>query len=249
MNWPASCAAVIPCLNEAPAIAEVVGAVRQHLPTVFVVDDGSKDNTSALAKAAGATVLRHAVPRGKGAALRAGWQRAQECGFEWALAIDGDGQHCAQDIPKFLSAAERTGAELVVGNRMDNPSAMPWLRRRVNRWMSRRISKLAGLRLPDSQCGFRLMNLNLWAKLPVTAMCFEIESDVLLAFARHARALEFVPVRVIYKDEQSKIHPLRDTVRWFRWLRKAQRQISSEQALKPLSESFLSVRREPQQLA
>jgi len=217
MNCSLRCAAVIPCLNEASAIGGVVSRVRHYLPVVFVVDDGSHDNTGELAAAAGAKVLRRSVPSGKGAALRTGWRHARECGFDWALTIDGDGQHAAEDIPAFLEAAERTGAKLVVGNRMVDPKGMPWLRQRVNRWMSRRISALAGTALPDSQCGFRLMDLNMWADLPVTANRFEIESDVLLAFAVSGCRIEFVPIQVIYKSEQSKIRPVRDTFRWFRW--------------------------------
>lgn len=217
MNCSSNCAAVIPCLNEAAAISGVVQAVRNYVPAVFVIDDGSQDNTSTLAKRAGAEVLRNERPSGKGAALQTGWNQARERGFEWALTMDGDGQHAAEDIPAFLDAVERTGAELVVGNRMANPEGMPWLRRNVNRWMSARISRLAGLCLPDSQCGFRLMNLQAWSDLSVTATGFDIESDVLVAFAARGYAIRFVPIRVIYKAEQSKIHPVRDTIRWFRW--------------------------------
>lgn len=217
MNCSLNCAAVIPCLNEAAAIGDVVRRVRQYLPVVFVVDDGSQDNTGELAAAAGAKVLRCSAPLGKGAALRTGWGHARERGFDWALSIDGDGQHAAEDIPAFLEAAERTGAKLVVGNRMGDPKEMPWLRKRVNRWMSRRISALAGAALPDTQCGYRLMDLNTWAELPVKANHFEIESAVLLAFAANGWRIEFVPIQVIYKSEQSKIHPIRDTFRWFRW--------------------------------
>jgi len=221
MNWTTQCAAVIPCLNEAGKIVEVVDAVRRSVPTVFVVDDGSRDGTGALATEAGAEVLRHEVPRGKGAALQAGWELARQRGFEWALTMDGDGQHSAHDATKFFEAAERRGAELVVGNRMGNPTGMPLVRRWVNRFMSKRISALAGITLPDSQCGFRLMNLESWAALSVEARHFEIESEVLLAFARQGRRVEFVPIEVIYKSEQSKIHPVRDTVRWMRWWRNA----------------------------
>ena len=220
MNCPLHCAAVIPCLNEAASIASVVRAARQHISDVFVIDDGSLDKTGALAREAGAVVLQHGQPRGKGEALRTGWKHARECGFEWALTMDGDGQHDAKEIPVFLDAAARTGAELVVGNRMANAPAMPWLRRNVNRWMSKQISKLAGVSLPDSQCGFRLMNLQTWSELPITAARFEIESDVLVAFARRGCAIRFVPIRVIYKAEQSKIHPVRDTIRWLQWWRR-----------------------------
>lgn len=243
MNWSTRCAAVIPCLNEASAIADVVSGVRRFVPSVFVIDDGSQDNTSALAKEAGAEVLQHGTPRGKGMALQTGWQYARERGFDWALGLDGDGQHSPEDIPSFLDAAGRAGVELIVGNRMENPKSMPWLRRIVNRWMSKRISTLAGMRLPDSQCGFRLMNLDTWSKLRVTAKCFEIESDVLLAFALRGLPIEFVPVQVIYKTEQSKINPVPDTVRWFRWWLGARQRISKGSALRPLTKAALGIQR------
>jgi glycosyltransferase involved in cell wall biosynthesis len=232
MNWTTQCAVVIPCLNEAVGIGEVVLSVKRFVPTVFVIDDGSQDSTGAAAKKAGAEVLRHELPRGKGVALQTGWAHAKKRGFRWALAMDGDGQHSAEDIPKFFESAERTGAKLIVGNRMEKPEGMPRLRRLVNRWMSERISALAGILLPDSQCGFRLMNLETWATLPVSAAHFEIESDVLLAFATRGCSIKFVPIEVIYKSEQSKIHPARDTVRWIRWWWRAQHHFASPCDLK-----------------
>ncbi|MDB6023716.1 MAG: hypothetical protein JWQ04_3573, partial [Pedosphaera sp.] len=183
----------------------------------IVVDDGSNDATAALATQAGAEVLRHQRSRGKGAALNTGWQRAVERGFSWALAMDGDGQHLAADIPTFLSEAVEERADLIVGNRFGNPGAMPWLRRAVNQWMSRRLSRAAGIPLPDSQCGFRLMRLGAWSRLNLQAEHFEVESEVLLAFAAKGFAVRFVPVQTIYGTERSKIDPVRDTWRWFRW--------------------------------
>ena len=223
MNWTNDCAAVIPCLNEAATIGAVVTAVRRHLPRVFLVDDGSSDATGALAKQAGAEVLRHDHARGKGAALQTGWHEARRRGFRWAMTLDGDGQHSPDDIPGFLERADQTGASLVVGNRMANPGTMPRLRRWVNRWMSGRISRATGCALPDTQSGFRLMNLDEWAALPTTTAHFEVESEILHAFARAGRRIEFVPIQVIYGTERSKIHPLRDTVRWFRWWRQARK--------------------------
>jgi glycosyltransferase involved in cell wall biosynthesis len=221
MNWPVQCAVIIPCLNEGAAIGALVSAIRPQLPQVLVIDDGSTDDTAGVAARAGATVLRHATALGKGAALQTGWKWAHERGFDWALTLDGDGQHSPQDIAKLLNCAENTSAELVVGNRMQAAQNMPGLRRFVNRWMSRRISIRAGRDFPDSQCGFRLIRLDAWAILPIAAAHFEIESEVLLAFARTGRRIEFVPIQVIYKTEQSKIHPLRDTIRWFRWWEKS----------------------------
>jgi glycosyltransferase involved in cell wall biosynthesis len=190
---------------------------------VWVVDDGSTDDTAKEAAVAGAFVLRHAVPRGKGAALQEGWQVARRAGFDWALTLDGDGQHATEDVPAFLEFVERTGARLVSGNRMDNTGRMPTVRRLVNWWMSRQLSRVAGIALPDTQCGFRLMNLSAWAALPVKASHFEIESEILIEFARAGHRIGFVPIQVIYRDEHSKISPLRDTIRWFRWWQQSRR--------------------------
>ena len=214
---------MIPCFNESARIAEIVSGVRRHLPTVVVVDDGSTDGTAQHAVRAGAEVIQLSGNTGKGVALQAGWQWARERSFIWAFALDGDGQHATEDIPAFLACVEKTGAPLVVGNRMGHAEKMPWLRRQVNQWMSRRISNLAGTPLADSQCGFRLMQLEAWSRLPLQACHFEIESEVLLAFARAGLAIEFVPVQVIYRAERSKIHPWRDTIRWFRWWRHARK--------------------------
>ena len=223
MNWPAECVVVIPCLNESATIANLVQAVRSYLPTVLVVDDGSTDATAHRASNAGAAVVKHDRSLGKGAALQTAWNWAREQEFSWTLTMDGDGQHSPTDIPGFLKRAEQTAADLVVGNRMVDPRGMPWIRRAVNRWMSWRISALAGCDLPDSQSGFRLIRLDALPDLPTAIQHFEIESEVLLALARARRRIEFVPIQVIYKTEQSKIHPLVDTVRWFKWLSRVKR--------------------------
>lgn len=198
-------------------MGEVVRTVREHLPSVLVVDDGSRDATAVAAATAGAEVVRHAVNRGKGAALRVGFQRLRDRGFQWVLTLDGDGQHAADDIPVFWTCAQTTGAQLVIGNRMAQVKRMPWLRRRVNRWMTHRLSRRAGVPLADSQCGFRLVSLEALADVPLQSDHFEIESELLLAFLRARLLVEFVPVQTIYRPGASKIHPVLDTWRWLRW--------------------------------
>ena len=105
MDWARQCAAVIPCCNEAATIAGLVEQVRQHLPVVVVVDDGSEDGTAEAARRAGAEVIRHERNQGKGAALAAGMRLALERGFGWALMLDGDGQHAPAEIPAFWRGA------------------------------------------------------------------------------------------------------------------------------------------------
>jgi glycosyltransferase involved in cell wall biosynthesis len=217
IDWTRQCAAVIPCFNEAGRIGAVVHAVRRFVPAVIVVDDGSADATAAEARQAGAIVIRHSANRGKGCALRSGWQESRRLGFSWVLSLDGDGQHAAADIPGFFQCAEQTGARLVIGNRMDRVAEMPLVRRWANRWMSRCLANLTGATVPDSQCGFRLAHLDTLLRLPLTSHRFVIESETLVAFLRAGGRVEFVPIEVIYGRGRSRISPWRDTWRWMRW--------------------------------
>ena len=211
------CAAVIPCFNERARIAPLVRALRRQLATVLVVDDGSTDETAPLAENAGAVVLRHGRNSGKGAALKTGLARTLEFGCDWAVTLDGDGQHAPEDVPALWRCAEATGARLVIGNRMDQARKMSWGRRQVNSWMSLQLSRRAGKFLPDTQSGFRLIHLPTWSALSVKSDRFEIESEMLMAFLAAKQRVEFVPVRVICSERSSHIRPLADSLRWFKW--------------------------------
>lgn len=216
IDWKQDCAALIPCCNEAESIGALIARVRQHLPHILVVDDGSTDTTASQALAAGAVVVTHSTNRGKGAALRTGFRQLQN-DYSWVLTLDGDGQHDADDIPAFFRAAEIGQAELIIGNRFTQPQRIPWLRRRVNQWMTRRLARRSGVPLADSQCGFRLIKLAALAQFSLRCDHFEVESEITMAFAQAGRAITFVPIQVIYRSSGSKIRPLRDTWRWFRW--------------------------------
>jgi glycosyltransferase involved in cell wall biosynthesis len=220
MFEPMKCAAVIPCFNEARTIAPLIAAMSQYLPPALVVDDGSIDSTATLARDAGATVVSHEHNLGKGAALKTGLSLALKQGFEWAVTLDGDGQHAPGDLPAFLQCAERTGARLIIGNRMHDARAIPWLRRQVNYWMSCQLSRCIGRHLPDTQCGFRLIHLKTWATLSLHTERFEIESEMLMAFLAANHLVEFVPIRVVGCNRHSHIHPVADTLRWWKWWRK-----------------------------
>lgn len=216
-DWSGICAAILPCYNEGRSLPDVLSRLPAHVANAFVVDDGSIDDTSSVAARAGATVLRHETNRGKGSALRTGFARLHSLGFEWALALDGDGQHAPEDIPRFFSCAEQTGARLVVGNRLGESHKMPWVRRWVNQWMTARLSRLSGHPLADSQCGFRLIHLDTLMQLPLQTSHFETESELLVRWVRAGFAVGFVPVQVLRRRTPSKIRPVVDTWRWVRW--------------------------------
>jgi glycosyltransferase involved in cell wall biosynthesis len=217
MNWSTQCAVVIPCRNEVDTIARVLSQLPAWLPTRIVVDDGSTDDTAQAAVAAGARVLAHGRCAGKGAALRTGWEHCRRQNFRWALCMDGDGQHAPEDIPQFFRHAEAGSAALIIGNRFHAAWKIPWLRRQVNRWMSRRLSRRFGQDLPDTQCGFRLLQLAALDQVLLRTNHFEIESEMVARFLQAGLEIAFVPVRPIYACEQSKICPVTDTWRWFRW--------------------------------
>lgn len=209
--------AVIPAYREEAFIGAVVQGLKKHVDPVVVVDDGSPDATAAAAECAGALVLRHERNQGKGAAIQTGLNFLVGTGVERFFLLDGDGQHDPADIPRFLDAAERTEADLIVGNRMDDLSGMPLIRRWTNQFMSWQISSVCGQKLPDSQCGYRLARREL---IPLLMRCsstgFDFETETLLLACREGYRVAFVPIRTIYRDETSKIRPVRDTIRYFK---------------------------------
>lgn len=220
MAEPGSFCVVIPAYNEAARVADVVRRARAHADHVIVVDDGSADATSDRAREAGADVVRHETNLGKGAAVSTGFRRAREAEFTWVVVMDADGQHDAAEIPALLRVQVETNADVVVGTRMANPVGMPLIRRWTNRFTSSVVSRLAGQKIPDSQSGFRLYRVACLDALELKTSRFDAESEILIELARRGASIASAPIRSIYADEVSKIHPWRDTVRFFGLVRR-----------------------------
>jgi glycosyltransferase involved in cell wall biosynthesis len=213
-------AVVIPAFREEARIAEVVHAARRFVDTVVVVDDCSPDRTSAEAAAAGALVIRHEVNRGKGAGLKTAFARLAELGFTHGITMDGDGQHDAEQLPAFLAALAAPDVALVLGNRFSDPRGMPLVRRCVNAGMSWLISRMCRVKIPDSQCGYRGVAVANPAVLAAKSDHYDYETEVLVLTARAGGRISSIPVRTIYRGETSKIRPVRDTLRFFKLLRR-----------------------------
>ena len=152
----ATLAAIIPAYFEEKHIGDVVTRTLQQLDHVLVVDDGSTDATAANSRAAGAEVIVHEQNRGKGETIKTGLRHWLARGFQRVIILDADGQHLPEEISRFIAAAA-SGA-VFVGTRMNDLRAMPLVRRVVNRYMSRRISRVCGQDIPDTQCGFRMLD-------------------------------------------------------------------------------------------
>lgn len=213
-------AVAVPAYKEAGRIGGVVREVLRHAGTVVVVDDGSPDRTAAEAEEAGAVVLRHAVNRGKGAAVETALEWVADHGFDCVITMDGDGQHAAADIPRFVEAFRRDRPAAIVGNRMDAPEGMPFVRRMTNRYMSWLLSRRMGQRVPDTQNGFRLYRADVIPLVECDSGRFAAESEVLIKLSLAGHRIASVPTAVIYRDEKSKIRPFRDAMRFWAMLRR-----------------------------
>jgi len=212
--------AIVPAYQEETRVRAAVEGIREHCQHVAVIDDGSTDRTAEEAEKAGAIVLRHAVNQGKGAAIDTGVAYAREHGYEFVIAMDGDGQHAPEDIPAFVEAYEKTGCPAILGNRMDNPHSMPLVRRLTNRFMSWLLSRRMGQRVPDTQCGFRLYRCEGFPEVSEDSRRFDYDSEVLLLYADAGVEIGAVPVKVIYGEEKSKIRPFKDTMRFAKMLKR-----------------------------
>lgn len=206
---------IIPALEAAGTIGPLVGRLRHQGLSVLVVDDGSRDATAAAASAQGATVISHLRNQGKGAALRTGFAHALRARYDGVVTMDSDGQHDPDDLPVLLQAVQTHRAGIVIGNRLADGRAMPVIRRWTNAAMSWLVSGLTGVRIPDSQSGFRVIRREVLERVTLRAVHFEIETELLLAAAGRWPIVS-VPVRTIYGGERSRIRPLRDAARFVR---------------------------------
>lgn len=210
---------IIPAYREAGRIHAVVTGVRAYLSDVMVVDDGSPDTTAEEAERAGARVIRHEVNKGKGEALNTGFRQARALGFDYVITMDGDGQHAPEDLPGFVQAYLQSGTPVWVGSRMAETRSMPWVRRMTNRVMSWLLSREMGQWVPDTQCGYRLYALSVRPECAAGSGRFAAESEILMELSLRGITIGSLPVATLYGTEQSKIHPVKDALRFFRMLR------------------------------
>jgi len=208
---------VIPAFQASVSLAQVLEDLLRFLPAnkLLVVDDGSTDDTAEIAARKGVFCLRHAVNRGKGAALMSGLLHARSLGWRWAVTLDADGQHTSQDLEKFLTARPKASTGIVVGCRPRLGTAMPWHRRFSNSLSTWIVSRLAGKPVFDAQSGFRAYRLSLLDAYPGEGR-FEWEAQALILCCRQGYQVEKVPIRTVYAGQESHIRMGRDIWRFLR---------------------------------
>ena len=212
MADPADVSVVIPAYNEGAVIAQVVSALAAAGPwrEIIVVDDGSQDDTSAHAAAAGATVVRHPYNKGNGAAVKSGIRCATG---EHVLIVDGDGQHSPEDARRLVA---RLGEyDLVIGARSTSTQATQ-ARRFGNTALNRFASYLTGRDIPDLTSGFRAARRECLREfLHLLPNGFSTPTTTTLAFIKAGYNVGFEPIEARQRVGQSKIRFARDGAKFF----------------------------------
>ncbi len=217
---------VIPALNEALRIREVVVGALAQCAQVIVVDDGSDDGTAERIADLPVTVLRHAQRMGKGASLRDGFREALRRGCDGVLTMDGDGQHAAADIPRLLDAARLYPGHVVIGARLRKRAQQPIFRRLANEFADWGIAWGTGYQIADTQSGQRYYPVAVCAlttldESRVPGEDFVFEAQILISAAQQlgSRCVS-VPIESRYQCvhggaqfRKSHFRPLHDLVR------------------------------------
>ena len=211
-------AILIPAYNAEHSIPELLKRIRalECQPAhIVLVDDGSRDNTASLAAENGAKVIRLPKNSGKGRALRTGFSYYLDQKYDGnLLCLDADLQHLPETIPLFLDKVKEQGSRVIIGNRDKSPGKMPLHRILSNRITSGIISLLARQRIPDSQCGFRLIHTDVIRDLDLREDGFQLESEFILKIAKRKIRIDFVTIPVIYSGHGSHIGNVRDTIKF-----------------------------------
>jgi len=208
---------VIPAYNAGRTIAELLErtllfAKRED---VVVIDDGSVDQTSQLAEEAGVVVLRQPKNKGKGEALKAGFEHVRANHYVALITMDADLQHAPESIPDFTRKAEHFSG-IIIGTRKRNLRIMPFSRWLTNHLTSVIVSVLSGETVRDSQSGYRLIPVPVLKRVRLKSSKYEMESEILIKAARRGFKVGEVPIGTIYEGSRSFINPLVDTGRFIR---------------------------------
>lgn len=209
---------IIPTYNNAETLESVIKGVSQYVKHIIVVDDGSTDNTAERLKHCPVEidVVSHRANRGKGCALLSGFKRAKEQGFTHAITIDSDGQHDPADLPKFLEAIMYHSYSIIVGNRFDpslftgeNVQNMNGQSKFANKFSNFWFRMQTGIKLADTQTGYRAYPLNRLKGLKWITSRYEAELELLVYAAWNGVSIEQIPVKVFYPSAEERVSHFR----------------------------------------
>ena len=200
------CIVVIPTYNNAGTIAQVISSVKEFAEDIMVVNDGSTDATSEILHSLdGIKLLEYEKNQGKGYALKLALKTARELGYTYALTIDADGQHYADDIPQFVRRIEEVPGSLLVGARNLTADNMPSKNTFANNFSNFWFKVETGQSLSDTQSGFRMYPLSSLDGIRFISGRYEFEVEVIVRAAWRGVNVENVPIKVYYAPEGERV--------------------------------------------
>ncbi|MCQ2191055.1 MAG: glycosyltransferase family 2 protein [Paludibacteraceae bacterium] len=215
--------AVIPTFNNPKTVCDVAKSVLQYVERVYVVDDGSTDETKSLLSnlvetrdlaSSGIKVLTLAVNSGKGKALTTGFAAAYADGYDYAVTLDSDGQHFAEDIPAMIAKISAEKPTLVCGVRnITTQENMPSKNTFANKFSNFWFKVETGREIPDTQCGFRVYPLKEITKRHIFSSRYEAELEMLVRLCWADVDIQTSPIKVYYAPEGERVthfRPLAD---------------------------------------
>lgn len=210
-----NCCVIIPTYNNDKTLQRVINGVLDYTDNVIVVNDGATDSTSQiLAQYPQITVINHETNKGKGIALQTGFRTALAIGYEYAITIDSDGQHYPDDLPVFIDTLEAEGSALLIGSRNMTHESVPKKSSTGNRISNYWVWVETGVKLTDTQSGYRLYPLKALPKKFFTNK-FEFEIEIITRTAWNGVPVINIPVKVLYDPAERVSHfrPFRDFTR------------------------------------
>ena len=214
------CCVIIPTYNNHLTLAHVIDSVSAFTSDIVVVNDGSTDSTTEILRTYKSQfsyhVVHHQVNKGKGVALQTGFKYAFEQGYLYAITIDSDGQHMADDLPKFLDKLEDNPAAIIMGARNMEQASVPKKSSFGNNVSNFWFKFETGINLPDTQSGYRLYPIYLLQNMRWFTRKYEFEIEVMVRAAWRGINIIAVPVSVYYAPRETRIthfRPFKDSFR------------------------------------
>jgi glycosyltransferase involved in cell wall biosynthesis len=198
--------ALIPAYNEAATIRDVAARTLRVVPHVIVVNDGSTDGTHRELSGLSLTLISNPANLGKGASLRRGFALALSHGADAVITLDGDAQHCPEDIPRLVEAARAQPGRIIIGARLWDREKVPPLRYFGNRFANFWVAWAAGFPVADSQSGFRLYPASLLRRIESANGRFAFESEILIEAGRTGVRTAAVEIAAIYPPNARASH-------------------------------------------
>ncbi|RKZ31061.1 hypothetical protein DRQ36_03330 [bacterium] len=207
---------IIPAFDAEKSVGKVIDGLAKtfDLADILVIDDGSGDKTREIAVERGVRVIGHKKNSGKGAALKTGFKFAIENGYDAVLTIDADMQHPPELAKDFITEMEETDADIIIGDRLGDLSNMPIQRRFSNKTSTFLVHLWTGKRIPDLQCGYRLIKTWIIEKADLRTNFYQMETELVLEAARLGAKFSSVPIPTVYNEYESKMNEIGEVFRF-----------------------------------